>query len=176
MKIAASMLLALLTAAAGQACSESPVGPSSPPSAPRPAPPPPSASLTIEDLSIVVLEGPCSYFYSEEHRCFRPRFTLRETGGATGATLQAAHLEGPDGAEPGLIAGPACPYNKKIRVPPGGTSDIFQRDARDAGEDGYCWLWGDLPNRTERRQLDLVIQFSSDDGRVSSLSTAIDVP
>lgn len=163
------MLAALLTLAE-TACSEPPLGPTPPPPPPPPLPP---ASLTIEDLSIVALEGPCSYFYSEEHRCFRPSFILRETGGASGATVQNAWLEGPDGAEPGLIGGPACPHNTKIRVPPGGTSDIFHRAA---GGDGYCHIWGDLPNRTERRQLELIIEFTDDDGRRRAFRTTVDVP
>lgn len=161
------MLLGLLTWA-GPSCSEQSVGPS--------PPPPPLASLAIEDFSVFVLEGPCSYYYSEEHRCFRPRFILRETGGASGATLQDVSLLGPDGAEPGLIGGPACPHVKKIRVPPGGTSDIFHRDATNSGPDGYCYLWMDLPNRAEHRQLDLIIGFTSDDGRRHTFTTTVDVP
>lgn len=169
-----AILFALL-ASTVPACSEQSVRPSPSP-LPPPPPPPPLASLTIEDLSIVAVEGPCSYYYSEEHRCFRPRFILRETGGASGATIQDAQLEGPDGAAPGFIGGPACPHVKKIRVPPGETSDIYRRDAADPGPDGWCQIWMDLPNGAERRQLDLTIAFTDDAGARRTFRTTVDVP
>jgi hypothetical protein len=169
-----------LLASTVPACSEQSVAPSPSPSpspSPPPSPPPqqPSASLTIEGLSIVVLEGPCSYTYSEPHRCFRPRFIIRETGGASGATIRDAHLEGPDGAEPGSIGGPACPHVKNIRVPPGETSDVYYRDG-NSGSNDYCYIWGDLLNSAERRQLDLLIAFTDDDGIRRTFSTTLDVP
>ena len=167
------ILLALLTLA-GPACSDQSVGPSSPPK-PTAPPPPPPASLTIEDLSFVVQEGPCSWFYSEPHRCFRARFIVRETGGASAATIQDAYLEGPDGAEPGFINGTGCPYRKPIRVSPGATSDIFQRDAANPGPDGFCNLWYDLLNTAERR-LELIIAFTDDAGVRRTFRTTVDVP
>ena len=168
------ILFALITLA-GAACSEPSVGPSSPTPKPAPPPPPPPASLTIEDVSFVVQEGPCSYFYSEPHRCFRARFTVRETGGASAATIQDAFLDGPDGAEPGFINGTGCPYRKPIRVPPGTTTDIFQRDAANPGPDGFCNIWYDLLNTAERR-LELLIAFTDDAGARRTFRTTVDVP
>ena len=171
----ATAAIALFALLAFPACSEQSVGPSLSPPPPLPPPPPPAA-LTIEDVSIVVQEGPCSYYYSEPHRCFRPLFVLRETGGMSGATIQAALIAGPDGAEPGFIVGSACPHNRKIRVPPGETSDIFQRDFANPGLDGYCNIWMDLPNSAERRQIELTISFTNDAGVQRAIGATVDVP
>ena len=171
----ATAAIALFALLAVPACSEQTVWPSlSPP--PPPPPPPPPASVAIEDLSILVQEGPCSYYYSEPHRCFRPLFILRETSGTSGATILDLLIEGPDGADPGLIAGPACPHNKQIRVPPGETSDVFQRDIANPGRDGYCNVWMDLPNRAERRQIELTIKVINDAGVRRAIMTTVDVP
>ena len=169
----ATAAIALCALLAFPACSEQSVGPSL---SPPPPPPPPPAALTIEDLSLLVQEGPCSYYYSEAHRCVRPLFILRETGGTSGATIQDVLILGPDGADAGLIGGPACPHNKNIRVPPGETSDIFQRDIANPGRDGYCQVWMDVPNRAERPQIELTITFTNDAGVRRTFRTTVDVP
>jgi len=121
-----------------------------PPAAP---PLPTNASLVIEQQFVIVhpqLKGdPFGY---------ELRFRLRETNGNSGATIQNVSVEDSGGTD---NTGPDC-WRDILRVPPGGTLDIFYTYA---GQDwlSYCAPWSG--GRTETPQLRVVVTFTDDDGR-----------
>ena len=127
-----------------------------PTAGPLPNAPAPNASLAIEQQFVVVYPQ-----RQGEPFGYEPRFQLRETNGRSGATLQNISVGYNGGAD---NTGPSC-WQDTLRVPPGGTLDMFYTDA------GQKWLSYCAPGsggRTEAPQLRVIVTFTDDDGRTGT--------
>jgi len=95
------------------------------------------------------------------------RFALAESGGKSGATIQNVETA----VEDRFNTGPGC-WGDALRVPPGGTLDTFDTDA------GEQWLGYCSPNpasRTEASRVSVVVTFTDDDGRRSTVQATTSV-
>lgn len=130
-----------------------------------PAPPPPTrpqsaAVLTIEQASVEEtppIPGVKDYGYVV-------RFLLRETGGKIGAQVEGVTVASDQGSDE---TGPSC-WRDNLRVPPGGTLDVFYGD-----EMGYC-----APGTGSRTPLDsvlLIVAFQGEDNPKGTVETVIPV-
>jgi hypothetical protein len=95
------------------------------------------------------------------------RFALAETGGKSGATIQNIETA----IEDRFNTGSGC-WRDTLRVPPGGTLDTFDTDAGDRWL-GYCAP--DAASRTEANRVSLVVTFTDDDGRSSTVQATTSV-
>ena len=95
------------------------------------------------------------------------RFALAETGGKSGATIQNIETA----IEDRFNTGPEC-WRDTLRVPPGGTLDTFDTDAGEKWL-GYCAP--DAASRTEASRVSLVVTFTDDDGRSSTVQATTSV-
>lgn len=147
-------------------CRSSPTNPSATPSATSATPSPPAAAavLSISAFTATVVpavnDGAYKFVYFV-------RFALAETGGKSGATIQNIETA----IEDRFNTGPGC-WGDALRVPPGGTLDTFETDA------GEKWLSYCSPNpasRTEASRVSLVVTFTDDDGRTSTVQAAASV-
>ena len=150
-------------------CSSPTGGPSAAPTSPSPtpnAPPPtPTPALAIEGASATV-SGPDAdgYLY------YDVRFLLRETTGLGSVTVQNVWPVSPDGIDEGYSYGPTC-FHRTLRVPPGGTLDVFDTDTGLRSHGCQPRTWG----RMAASHLDLVVTFRDDDGRDSQAKGVVDV-
>lgn len=156
-----------VAALSSSACSDRPDGPmlTAPSLVQPPAPPgaaatgPSKAILAISGLSITVgtnADQPGTFYLNE-------KFTLTETGGTSGATIQEIWSSVAGGESNGT--GPGC-WRTAIRVAPGSTTDAF-----DAGWDDllYCATFavGSVP-----ATVSISVGFVDDDGRYGSVETS----
>jgi hypothetical protein len=95
------------------------------------------------------------------------RFALAESGGKSGATIQNIETA----VEDRFNTGPGC-WGDTLRVLPGGTLDIFDTDAGEKRL-GYCAP--DAASRTEASRVSLVVTFTDDDGRSSTVQATTTV-
>jgi hypothetical protein len=168
--------LALLSVAiVAAACSNNPVAPDLPqaplPSASSPSPQPAgptSASLAVEDLSVIVKRSPVdSRGVSVVDGWFslEVRFALRETGSKSGATVQSFFLG--DGAGGGAMFDGFCVGD--LRVPPGGVYDTLNTDEGYESW-GYCAPYlGVVGAPLKESPVFLTVTFVDDDGRRGSV-------
>ena len=131
-----------------------------PPVAPVPPAPQPTASLAIEQTSLIVRPDPHGYQYE-------PRFQLRETSGHSGATIQNIFLENANGG--GSNTGPGC-WETVLRVPPGGTLDTFYSD-EGWNWLGYCGVWEG--GQTAAVTLQVVVSFTDDNGVAGTVTAKV---
>jgi hypothetical protein len=96
------------------------------------------------------------------------RFLLHETGGLSGATVTGIYVSGPDGSDG---TGPSC-WGDALRVPPGGTLDIFHSDA---GREWLAYCAPGTGGAIAKPNLIVEVSFSDDEGRVSSATSAVTV-
>jgi len=147
----------LLAAACGGETSNLPTRPTVTPStSPSPTPPPsqsaPAAHLVISDFAIVVMAG-----HSAE-----ARFTLTETGGVSGATIQRVTVFTPQESD---IADVGSCWPATIRVEAGGTLDLFNARWESLS---YCAPYFD---GTVSDSVSLTVTFVDDRG-VTGTTTA----
>lgn len=150
-------------------CSQttSPASPSSVSSAtftPSPEPPTSAAVLAISGFAATAVstENNGDYKFS-----YPVRFVLAETEGKSGATIQNIETA----IEDRFNTGPAC-WLDTLRVPPGGRLDTFDTDA------GEQWLGYCAPaaaSRTEATRVSLVVTFTDDEGRTSTVQATTTV-
>jgi hypothetical protein len=95
------------------------------------------------------------------------RFALAESGGKSGATIQNIETA----IEDRFNTGPGC-WRDTLRVPPGGTLDIFDTDA---GETWLSYCSANPASRTEASRVSLVVTFTDDDGRSSTVKATTSV-
>jgi hypothetical protein len=107
---------------------------------------------------------------AEGYMNYRVRFLLRETTGLGGVTVQNVWPVSPDGVDEGYSYGPTC-FQRTLRVPPGGTLDVFDSDAGLSSLGCQPYTWG----RMVANHLDLVVTFRDDDGREGETKAVIDV-
>ena len=149
------------------ACSDRPDGPmlTAPSLVQAPAPPGPVATgpskaiLAISGLSITVglnADQPGTFYLNE-------KFTLTETGGTSGATIQDIWSSVAGGESNGT--GPQC-WRTPIRVAPGSTTDAF-----DAGWDGLVWYCAPFAFGRVPSTVTISVSFVDDDGRYGSVET-----
>ena len=168
--------LALLSLAiVAAACSNNPVAPdlSQPPlplassSSQEPAAPT-SASLVIEDFSVIVKRSPVdSRGVSVVDGWFslEVRFALRETGSNSGATVQSFFLG--DGVGGGAMFDGFCIGD--LRVPPGGVYDTL---STDEGYESWSYCapyWGVVSVPLKEFPVFLTVTFVDDEGRTGSV-------
>ena len=159
------MTLAVWVASLGfvAGCSGS-ATPSTPSPTPAPgAPPRTAAQLAIEDASVSVQPLPSSAAFG-----YVARFALKETSGKSGATIQNVLVGDLKGG--GENTGPSC-WRDTLRVPAGGTLDIFYTDAGQRRL-GYCAPvgYGD----TSTPQVVVVrVSFVDDDGRTGTVDAVV---
>ena len=157
-----SMATALVTTVLA-ACSQ-PASPSRMPNLPavaEPAAPVTAAVLTFSRVSATVVpssDGAYRFVY-------RVAFVLTETGGRSGATIQNVEIAVDDR----FNTGPGC-WRDPLRVPPGGTLDVFANNLQWLG---YCAPAG--ASRVEATRLLLTVTFTDDEGREGRASTAVPV-
>jgi hypothetical protein len=164
--------LALLSLAiVAAACSNNPVAPDLPQSASSPSPgpaQPTSASLAIEDFSVIVKRSPVdSRGVSVVDGWFslEVRFGLRETSSNSGATIKSFFLG--DGAGGGAMFDGFCIGD--LRVPPGGVYDTLSTDEGYKSW-GYCApYWGVVSAPLKETPVFLTVTFVDDDGRTGSV-------
>jgi hypothetical protein len=148
-------------------CSGSPSTPAGPTPVPfsptQPQPPPPSNPSSAS----VVIENPFAIVHSEGSRFgYAVRFLLRETSGASGATIERIVIYGPFGSDE---TGPVC-WKDQLRVPAGGALDTFYTDA------GAQWLSYCGPGSggtTASPALVAEVTFRDDRGVVGSMSVPV---
>ena len=168
--VAASSLAIVAAAACSDVApspSKLPPLPSAPSSSPQP-PGPPSASLVIEDFSVIVKRssvdsrgGPVEVGWSS----LEVRFLLRETGGNSGATVQSFFLG--DGVGGGAMFDGFCVSG--VRVAPGGVYDTLNTDEGYKSW-GYCApYWGVVKAPVTESPMFLTVTFVDDDGRSGSV-------
>ena len=164
-------LLSLTIVAA--ACSNNPVAPDLSQSfrsatSPSPAPAAPSASLAIEDFSVIVKRSPVdSRGVSVVDGWFsiEVRFALRETSSISGATIQTFFLG--DEAGGGAWVDRFCIGD--LRVPPGGVYDTLSTDEGYESW-GYCApYWGVVSAPLKETPVFLTVTFVDDAGRTGSV-------
>jgi hypothetical protein len=148
-------------------CSTSPTIPSPTPSvtSTTPSPAPTSAAaLSISRFTATAVpttnDGSYKFVYLV-------RFALAETGGKSGATIQNIETA----IEDRFNTGPGC-WRDTLRVPPGGTLDTFDTDA---GEKWLSYCSPDPASRTEASRVSLVVTFTDDDGRSSTVQATTSV-
>ena len=131
---------------------------------PAPAPPPAPASnaiLAISGYTVTVWPDAYGLLY------FNEKFTLVETGGKSGATIQkiTSSVDGRVTDD----TGPGC-WVQPIHVAPGGTLDAF-----DAGWDSlsYCAPWG--TGRTLPARVGVVVTYTDDDGHEGTVQATTTV-
>jgi hypothetical protein len=136
--------------------------PSTPSPTPAPVAPRTAAQLAIEDASVNVQPLPTGSAFG-----YDVRFALRETSGKSGATIQNVLVGDLKGG--GDNTGPGC-WRDSLRVPPGGTLDVFYTDAGQRSL-GYCapWTSGDTPTP----QVMVTVTFVDDDGRIGTVDTVV---
>jgi hypothetical protein len=140
------------------------VSPSAPsnvtPPAPVPAPGPVStnAVLEVSGFRVTVLPDPPGGFY------FQERFTLTETGGRSGATIQ--DIESSVNGTVTDSTGPSC-WVEPIRVAPGSTLDAF-----DAGWDSLLYCAPFSYGRTVTAGVAIVVNYIDDEGNRGRVSAA----
>ena len=160
----AALTVSCLLVGVGAGCGGSPVptGPAAPSPPPPPPPPPPpqappavSASLAIEDASVIVRRN---------HRgsWSETRFLLRETGGSSGAEILEVTMR--DRSGEANSEGSSC-WRDKLRVPPGGVLDTFYTDA------GWDWLGYCAPGVPT--PVEVIVRFADDDGRLGRVSAML---
>jgi hypothetical protein len=97
---------------------------------------------------------------------YEVRFLLRELEGKSGATIQTVSLPGEERYR-------TC-WRAPLRVPPGGTLDVFYTDA------GLEWLGDCAPYASGFTgpvdDLELVVTFKDDDGRAGIVRAVATVP
>jgi hypothetical protein len=98
---------------------------------------------------------------------YRVRFALAETGGKSGATIQNIETA----IEDRFNTGSGC-WRDTLRVPPGGTLDIFDTDG---GEKWLSYCAPDAASRGEANRVSLVVTFTDDDGRSSTVQAIASV-
>jgi hypothetical protein len=130
-----------------------------PPPAPAPQGPVSSASVTVENPFAIVRPIGSKYGYAV-------RFLLRETSGASGATIERIVIHGPSGSDE---AGPSC-WRDALRVPPKGELDTFYTDA-GAASLSYCGPGAE--GNTATPTLDAVVMFRDDNGVAGSVAFQI---
>ena len=149
-------------------CSTSPTIPSPTPSVTSttssPAAPTSSAVLSISRFTATAAPTTNNGSYKFEYVI---RFALAETGGKSGATIQNIETA----IEDRFNTGPGC-WRDTLRVPPGGTLDTFDTDAGEKWL-GYCAP--DAASRTEASRVSLVVTFTDDDGRSSTVQATTSV-
>ena len=143
----------LLLAGIAAGCADGPVTPGPPPKSPTPGPT--SASLAIEDPLVLVRASPVPDRFDVE-----VRFLLRETGGNSGAAIEAIDLYDIRGVE---TLGGDC--TKGLRVPPGSVVDTFYSDEGYKSL-GYCApAMGRINTPTPAHPINVTVTFLDDDGR-----------
>ena len=137
-------------------------------SATAPAPPPASpqsaAVLTIEQASVkeyAPIPGNRDWGYVVS-------FLLRETGGTVGAQIEGVKVASDQGADE---TGPSC-WITNLRVPPGGTLDIFYTGEGLKGL-GYCAP--SLGSTTPLESVRLIVAFQGEDNPKGTVETVIPV-
>ena len=95
------------------------------------------------------------------------RFGLAETGGQSGATIRNIETV----IEDRFNTGAEC-WVDAIRVPPGGTLDVF---ATDAGERWLSYCAPSAASRTAANRVSLIVTFTDDDGRRSTVQATTSV-
>ena len=95
------------------------------------------------------------------------RFALAETGGKSGATIQNIETA----IEDRFNTGSGC-WRDTLRVPPGGTLDIFDTDA---GEKWLSYCAPDAASRTEANRVSIVVTFTDDDGHSNTVQATTSV-
>ena len=159
-----TVTLGLVAVGCGSSASGAPTAPTNPSPASNP-PPPPTPSLAIEE-ALATMSGPDVDGYLH----YAVRFLLRETTGLGGVTVQNVWPVSPDGIDEGYSFGPMC-FHRTLRVPPGGTLDVFDTDSGLSSLGCQPSTWG----RMAAPQLDLVVRFKDDDGRDGETKAVIDV-
>jgi hypothetical protein len=105
----------------------------------------------------------------EKYFGYEVRFRLKETAGTSGATIQDVFVVHSDGG--GDHTGPSC-WRDILRVPPGGTLDVFYTD------EGLKWLGYCAPlsgGPTDKPELQVWVSFADDRGQsgtVRAVATA----
>jgi hypothetical protein len=157
------VLIAILGIA--PACDQSsPFAPFLPPPVPLPPVPQPTASLAIEQTSLIVRPSAQG---SGQRFEYEPRFQLRETSGKSGATIQNIFLENMNGG--GSNTGPGC-WEAVLRVPPGGTLDTFYSD-EGWNWLGYCGVWEG--GQSAAVTLRVVVSFTDDNGVAGTVTASV---
>lgn len=108
-----------------------------------------------------MIERPRIFLYPQPNGYFGydVRFGLTETGGKSRATIQNVFVG--DFAGGGDNTGPGC-WIDPLRVPAGGSLDVFETDA------GIMWLSYCAPASggfSDKPELLIIVSFSDDDGR-----------
>jgi hypothetical protein len=150
-------------------CSGSPSTPAAPtpvpssPTQPAPTPPPTtnpsSASVVIEDPFAIVRSDGSRFGYDV-------RFLLRETSGASGATIERIVIYGPSGSDE---TGSIC-WKDQIRVPAGGALDTFYTDA---GAQSLTYCGPGSGGTTASPVLAAAVTFRDDSGVVGSITVPV---
>ncbi len=117
--------------------------------------------LAIERLSAKVF-GPDQ----SGHFWYEPRFLLTETSGNIGATIQDILVQGPNESEQ---TGPGC-WREPLRVPPGGTLDIFYTDA---GLQSLTYCAPGCSGRAPSAPLRVVVSFIDDGGHPGTVQANV---
>jgi hypothetical protein len=165
----AVLSLAVVTAA----CSDNPVAPapsqppSQPPPFPSPRPPgPTSASLLIEDFSVIVKRSlPGGRAVEDGRFSLEVRFLLKETSGNSGANVESFFL----GDQSGGGAWFAGSCLKGLRVPAGGVYDTLNTDEGYASWSYCAPYWGVVSAPVKEMPIFLTVNFVDDDGHPGSV-------
>jgi hypothetical protein len=128
--------------------------------APAPTPTPASAPAPPSNATLAI-SGYHITIWTDEHGLlyFNQKFTLMETGGKSGATIQkiASSVDGRVTDD----TGPLC-WVQPIRVVPRGILDTF-----DAGWDSLTYCAPFSTGRTLPARVGVVVNFTDDDGHES---------
>jgi hypothetical protein len=144
-----------------------PVPTNTPPVLPA-RPPVPVASLIIE-LASVIVHPTYTPPNGRPFFGYEPRFRLRETAGISGATIENIFVGFADGG--GDNTGPLC-WRDPLRVPPGGTLDIFHTD-EGSNWLGYCAA--STGGHSDTPEVHLVVSFTDDEGRMGHVRTILPI-
>lgn len=126
---------------------------------PTPAPPAPAKNLAMLTVSTFVLEFQEVY---DSRYYYRPRLSLSETGGKSGATIKSITFLMSDG-DSDVVSGPGCFITGgSDRVPAGGTWNV----------DAVYYYCLDLASRTDfaAKAPTVIINFTDDAGTPSLLT------
>ena len=162
------VLIASLAVQAG--CGEAPPAPSPRPQVEPPPPPPPplpAATLVIERLTVresLPIDRHPFYGYDV-------RFQLREVSGRSGAIIRNVFYGDLSGS--GDNVRPGC-WRHDLRVQPGSTIDTFYTDEGIDGLAFHCWPG--TSSRTALAQLQVVVDFTDDDGRAGIVQAIATLP
>ena len=145
-------------------CGGSPSTPAAPTPVPSSPTPPPTSNRSSASVAV---EDPFAIVFSQGSRFgYAIRFLLRETSGASGATIEDIVIYGPSGSD---LTGQGC-WRDQLRLPAGGALDTFYTDA------GAQWLGYRGPGSggtTASPMLEAEITFRDDRGVGGSIRVPV---